>query len=84
VPRKFRDADDAVLVLGDCEGTWLETGRSFQAGFAHLHAIDNGRIRRLDQLTDTFQIAEAMGLARRAKSHRVLAIPTSKSKGLEP
>jgi ketosteroid isomerase-like protein len=66
VPTEYRDAGDAVLVLGHYDGTWPATGRSFRAGFAHLYSVREGRIVRFQQFTDTALIAEAMGLSRRA------------------
>ncbi len=44
------------------EGMYRSTGRSMRAEFAHLIELEDGRIARFVQYTDTFKVAEAMGL----------------------
>lgn len=64
VVERYLDAGEAVVALGFYEGTYLSTGRSMRAEFAHLVEIKDGRIVRFVQYTDTFKVAEAMGLTR--------------------
>lgn len=59
VDRMF-DAGDAILVTGWYSGKYRATGRSFRARFAHLWQLEDGRIRRFEQFTDTLLVAEAM------------------------
>jgi hypothetical protein len=60
IPDEFLAADDAVAVLGTYSGTHKATGKSFQAPFAHVWWIRNGRVIRFRQYTDTLLVNEAV------------------------
>lgn len=62
VVETFLDAGKSVVVLGFYEGTYMNTGRSTRAEFAHVLEFENDRIARFVQYTDTFKVAEAMGV----------------------
>jgi len=53
-PEKFLDlADGRLLVTGRYRGRGKHGGTALDAAFAHLIAIDQGRIKSLEQFTDT-------------------------------
>ena len=56
---EYLDAGDAVVVLGRYAGTHGETGRSMEAVFAHVYDVEDGRITRFRQFTDTVPPVEA-------------------------
>ena len=68
VVERYLDAGDSVVALGFYEGTYGSTGRSMRAEFAHVVEIKDGRISRFVQYTDTFEVAEAMGLTREERA----------------
>jgi ketosteroid isomerase-like protein len=47
------DAGDRVVAVGAYRGTERATGRRFEASFAHVLDISDGRISALRQITDT-------------------------------
>ena len=53
IPRKFIQAGDHVVVLGDYSGTHRETGRAFAAPFSHVWRFENGLLVEFWQFTDT-------------------------------
>jgi 2-(1,2-epoxy-1,2-dihydrophenyl)acetyl-CoA isomerase len=53
-PEKFLDlADGRLLVTGRYRGRGKQGGSALDAAFAHLIAVDQGRIKSLEQFTDT-------------------------------
>jgi ketosteroid isomerase-like protein len=54
--------EDSVFVWGTYFGTYKATGRSMQADFACEYIVRNEKIIAFNQCTDTFLIAQAMGL----------------------
>jgi 2-(1,2-epoxy-1,2-dihydrophenyl)acetyl-CoA isomerase len=53
-PERFLDlADGRLLVTGRYRGRGKQGGGALDAAFAHLIAIDRGRIKSLEQFTDT-------------------------------
>ena len=44
---------DTVVALGSYSGRCRATGREMKAAFAHVCTVENGRLRRLRQYTDT-------------------------------
>ena len=56
---EYLDAGHAVVVLGRYAGTHGETGRSMEAVFAHVYDVEDGRITRFRQFTDTVPLVEA-------------------------
>ena len=59
---EYIDAGDSVFALGNYKGTYLKTGRSVEASFAHHYVIEGGKIKSFTQYTDTLLIANAMGV----------------------
>lgn len=61
-PERFLDlADGRLLVTGRYRGRGKQGGAALDAAFAHLIAIDQGRIRSLEQFTDTARWHDAAG-----------------------
>ncbi len=61
-PERFLDlADGGLLVTGRYLGRGRQGGAALNAAFAHLIAFADGRIRALEQFTDTARWREAAG-----------------------
>jgi 2-(1,2-epoxy-1,2-dihydrophenyl)acetyl-CoA isomerase len=61
-PEQFLDlADGRLLVTGRYRGRGKQSGASLDAAFAHLIAVDQGRIKSLEQFTDTARWHDAAG-----------------------
>ncbi len=56
---EYLDAGASIVVLGRYAGTHGQTGRSMEAVFAHVYDVQDGRITRFRQFTDTVPIVEA-------------------------
>jgi 2-(1,2-epoxy-1,2-dihydrophenyl)acetyl-CoA isomerase len=64
-PERFLDlADGRLLVTGRYRGRGKQGGAALDAAFAHLIGIDQGRIKSLEQFTDTARWHDAAGLLR--------------------
>ena len=59
VPQNFVEGTDTVVVEGRYRGTVKATRRSFDAQFAHVWQLRDGKIIRFQQYTDTKQWAQA-------------------------
>ncbi|MFO0827669.1 MAG: nuclear transport factor 2 family protein [Phycisphaerales bacterium] len=59
-PQRFVDGGETVLAEGRYRGTIKATGKSFDAQFAHVWQLRNGKITRFQQYTDTRQWTDAM------------------------
>lgn len=55
------DAGDNVVVLGRYQSRHSETGSDLNAQFAHIWWLENGKIKRFQQYTDTAQTLDAVG-----------------------
>lgn len=60
---RYLETSDGVLVMGSYSGTYKSTGKSMQAAFACEYLVEEGKITAFQQYTDTFLIAQAMGLS---------------------
>lgn len=60
VPDEFIDAGDIVVVLGKYSGKYKATGKSFQANFAHVWNVREGKAFKFRQYTDTLKVQEAL------------------------
>lgn len=60
VPDEFIDAGDTVVVLGKYSGKYKATGKSFQANFAHVWNVREGKAFKFRQYTDTLKVHEAL------------------------
>lgn len=59
-PEEFVADGDKVVVLGQYSGTYRETGRSFEAPFAHVWTVRDGEAVRFRQITDTELVQAAL------------------------
>lgn len=60
VPDEFIDAGDTVVALGLYSGTYKATGKSFQAKFAHVWKLREGKAFKFQQYTDTLLVHKAV------------------------
>ena len=60
VPDEFIDAGDTVVVLGKYSGKYKNTGKSFQANFAHVWKMQDGKATRFAQYVDTLLVHRAL------------------------
>ena len=60
-PRSLVAEGNDVVAFGRYTGTWRETGRSLDAQFVHRWTVEDGRIVRFQQYTDTAQFRSVMG-----------------------
>ena len=60
IPDEFIDAGDTVVVLGKYSGTYKATGKSFQANFAHVWKLRDGKAMRFVQYVDTLVVDRAL------------------------
>ena len=59
-PTEFIDGGDQVVVLGRYAGTYNETGKSFDAAFAHVWTLRDGKAVRFRQYVDSALVQEAL------------------------
>jgi uncharacterized protein len=64
------ESGDTVVVEGRYTTTVKETGTPIDAQFAHVWELENGRVTRFQQYTDTDQWNEAMGIERPTSAFR--------------
>ena len=57
-PERMLDAGDTVVTLGRYTGSYKATGKSINAQFVHVWSLENGKVVRFQQYTDTLQFAE--------------------------
>jgi len=57
---EFIDGGDTVVVLGKYSGTYKKTGKSFQANFAHVWKMQDGKGIRFIQYVDTLLVHRAL------------------------
>ncbi len=57
---QYLDAGSSVTVVGTYRGTHRISGRSFQAATVHLFELQEGRVSRFRQFTDTKVICDAL------------------------
>jgi ketosteroid isomerase-like protein len=60
VPDEFIDAGDTVVVLGKYSGKYKKTGKSFQANFAHVWKMQDGKAAQFIQYVDTLLVHRAL------------------------
>jgi Ketosteroid isomerase-related protein len=58
-PQEFIAQDDKVVMLGRYSATIVATGKSVDLSVVHVFAIQNGKITRFANFTDTAAVAEA-------------------------
>ena len=57
---QWLDAGESVVALGEYRGVNKATGKSMRSAFAHVYWIQDRRIVRFQQYTDTLMVARAM------------------------
>ena len=60
IPDEFIDGGETVVVLGKYSGTYKATGKSFQANFAHVWKVQDGKAIRFVQYVDTLLVHRAL------------------------
>ena len=60
VPDELIDGGDSVVALGKYSGTYKATGKSFQANFAHVWKVQDGKAVRFVQYVDTLLVHRAL------------------------
>ena len=60
VADEFIDGGDTVVALGKYSGTYKKTGKSFQANFAHVWKVQDGKAIRFIQYVDTLLVNRAL------------------------
>ena len=60
VPEEFIDGGDTIVALGKYSGKYKKTGNSFEANFAHVWKMQNGKAAQFIQYVDTLLIHRAM------------------------
>jgi|KBSSwiStaDraftv2_1062776.scaffolds.fasta_scaffold2409407_1 ketosteroid isomerase-like protein len=60
VPEEFIDGGETVVALGKYSGTYKATGKSFQANFAHVWKLQDGKAIRFVQYVDTLLVHRAL------------------------
>ena len=60
-PDEFVGEGDTVCVLGHGEGTPKGGGESVETPFVHVYRFEDGKVKRIQILTDTLTGARALG-----------------------
>lgn len=63
VPHEFVDGGDTIVALGKYSGTYKATNKSFQADFAHVWKLREGKAVRFVQYVDTLLVQRALDAA---------------------
>jgi hypothetical protein len=61
-PREFIAERDRVVVLGYYKGTVKPTGRPFSSEWAMVFTVENGKITKFQEFTDSSAILSAFGV----------------------
>jgi ketosteroid isomerase-like protein len=54
------DGGDAIVAIGTCSGTFTGTGKPMTARVTHVWDLEDGKVARFEQFTDTLLVAQAM------------------------
>lgn len=60
IPDEFIDGGDTIVALGKYSGKYKATGKSFQANFAHVWHMQDGKAARFTQYVDTLLVHRAL------------------------
>jgi hypothetical protein len=63
VPHEFIDGGETIVALGKYSGTYKATSKSFQADFAHVWKLRDGKAVRFIQYVDTLLVQRALDAA---------------------
>ncbi len=61
-PDEFIEQGDTVVVLGHGEATPKGGGETIKQPFVHVYRFEDGKVKRIQLLTDTYQTAKALGI----------------------
>lgn len=61
MPEQILDAGNSVVSLGRYRGTFKKTGVAVNAQFVHVFTLNDGKIVKFQQYTDTAQFRDAAG-----------------------
>ncbi|HEX5183105.1 MAG TPA: nuclear transport factor 2 family protein [Allosphingosinicella sp.] len=61
VPETFLDAGETVVMLGRYRARFKATGKALDAQACHVWSVEDGKVTRFQQYTDTLQAARATG-----------------------
>ena len=61
-PDEFIEQGDTVVVLGHSEGKAKDSGAEVKVPFVHVWRMSDGKAARVQVLTDTAVVAEALGV----------------------
>lgn len=56
----YLEDGDQVAAFGTYSGTYVATGKSMQASFAHLYRLKDGKIVRMTQYVDSAMVVAAL------------------------
>ena len=56
----YLDAGDRVIALGFYHGVYTATGKRMEVSFAHVYTLQDGRITRFVQYTDTAMLRDTI------------------------
>lgn len=56
----YLEDGDRVAAFGDYSGTYVATGKSMKAAFAHLYRLRDGKIATMTQYVDTLLVQRAL------------------------
>ncbi len=59
-PDEFLDAGEKIVALGNYSGIYKTTGKSMNVPFAHVWTLENGKVKKFVQYTDTLKVSEAL------------------------
>jgi uncharacterized protein len=60
-PDEFHDSDDTVIVLGHNDAKAKESGTQVKVPFVQVWRFSDGKATEVLALTDTFEVAKALG-----------------------
>jgi ketosteroid isomerase-like protein len=60
VPDQIIVEGDRVAATGTYSGTRKATGKTFSARFCHVFEMKDGKVRRMEQFTDSATVNEAL------------------------
>lgn len=63
VVTEYISAEDSVFAIGYYEGVYGATKKQVKADFVHRYMLSGGKVVRFQQYTDTYLIAQTMGIA---------------------
>ena len=61
-PETFHKSGDMVVVEGRYTGTYKATGKPLDAQVCHVWTIEDGKVTKFQQYTDTGQFQDVMGV----------------------